>query len=120
MLSWVEMAKLRTSLHLALVLILVSLTCGAGAGCAIAGGSCGGIVEDSGAPNTGWSGIAIARGVSEPGATAGKGERLTAAVLDAVTAATCSGLSSSSAAPASPAPPAASTPLYLSHCSFLC
>ncbi len=116
-----EMGKLRTSLHVALALLFVSLTCDPGAACALAGmaGSC-----TEGAPETGagggLSGVAMLPGTFEAGSTAVKGERLAAALLDSEPVGAGCGLSPAAVLPAPLGELAAPTPLYLSHCAFLC
>ncbi len=115
------MNVLRTSLHLALVLALTSLTCGIGAACAAMGETCCCMMEDGGSPCTEVSGGGDAPVSPEPASALDSGERFSVAVVDAAPFAAGPGASASLpngtrrlAAPTAP------TPLYLSHCAFLC
>ena len=112
------MAKLRTALYLALALLFVSLACDPGAVCGLAGSSAEKTPE-AGAGG-GLSGVGMQPGVFEATGLSAKGERFAAALLDAAAARTADGLSPSSAPPAPLRQRAAATPLYLSHCAFLC
>ncbi len=116
-----SMTTLRPLLHLALALSLVSLTCGIGAVCAEMGESCCCMTDDGGSPCTEMSGGRDAPIDPEPAASIESSERFSVAIVDAAplvarqgaTAQTMEGriLGAARAAP---------TPLYLSHCAFLC
>ena len=118
------MAKYRICLHLALALTLVSLTCDLGAVCALAGmeGQCCCPVKMASgrSPCTDVSGgDAPAR--HEPDAAVESGERFAAAVLDGAPLPAASGAPFPAPGVAlAPALQAAPTPLFLSHCAFLC
>lgn len=119
------MAKSRTFLHLALALTLLSLTCDFGAVCAFAGMEgeccCPMMMESGGSPCTEMSGDGEAPGAPEPEAAIESGERFAAAVLAVALLPTGpDSLSSPQGAAPAGAPLAAPTPLYLSHCAFLC
>ena len=117
------MAKQRIAPFLALAFLFVSPLCDAGSGCAVAAGVGGAYwkaVPAEGAAAGGMSGPALRPGGSEPAATIGKGERLQAADLAGSEARFAGGFSPATGAPAAAAPNAAPTPLYLSHCAFLC
>ena len=58
--------------------------------------------------------------IASPLAIAGKGERSTAATLDTVATTRSPRLVAVASTAAQARPPAPSTPLYLSHCAFLC
>ncbi len=110
----------QTSLHLALALSLVSLTCGLGALCADMVEECCCMVEGS-SPCTEVTGGDDAPVTPEPTSTIASGERFSVAILDASPVGTSPGASASAHnGRASRLPPAAVTPLYLSHCAFLC
>ncbi len=114
------MNVLRISLHLALVLGLTSLTCGIGAACAAMGETCCCMMEDGSSPCTEVSGGG--EPVSpEPATTLDSGERFSVAVVEATPLATSPGASASLPdGRALEAVPVSGTPLYLSHCAFLC
>ena len=119
------MARTRTYLHLALAVTLLSLTCDLGAVCAFAGmeGECCCPVKMEGgsSPCTEMSGDGETPGAHEPEAAIESSERFAAAVLDAAPLLAASGDPSLDAGATSAlAPLAAPTPLYLSHCAFLC
>ena len=115
------MASLRPLLHLALALILTSLTCGLGALCAGMGEECCCMMEDGSSPCTEISDGNDAPVTPEPVSTLESGERFSVAVMDASAAGTALGDSESPRrARAQQAVAAAATPLYLSHCAFLC
>ena len=117
------MSKLRAPLHLAVALILLSLTCDIGAVCAAAGmeGECCCMMADGSTPCTDMSDGDEAPGAAEPAATIDGGQRFPVAVLAARFAELSPG-----AAPSGPdgrlrlSVDAAATPLFLSHCAFLC
>ncbi len=114
------MEILRASLHLALALTLTSLTCGLGAFCASMGESCCCVTEDGGSPCQEMSGDDAPMS-PEQDATLASGERSPVAVVEAAPGSTGDGTAN---APrrvgGSQAPAAAPTPLFLSHCAFLC
>ncbi len=115
------MNVLRTSLHLALALTLVSLTCGIGAACAAMGETCCCMMEGGASPCTEVSGGGDMPVGPEPASVLDSGERFSVAIVEASPLGPSSGASAS--APdgrASRLAPAAPTPLYLSHCAFLC
>ncbi len=115
------MNPLRTSLHLALVLALTSLTCGIGAACAAMGETCCCMMEDGGSPCTEVSGGGDAPAAPAPASAVDSGERFSVAIADATPLGSSPGATAS--APdgrARQVTPAASAPLYLSHCAFLC
>ncbi len=117
------MAKLRPALHLALALTLASLTCDFGAVCAMAGmdGCCCPVAAGTPPPCTDVSGDRDMPGAQETPAALDAGERFSAAVLDGVPVAAAPGATASPAdARAGLGVPAPATPLYLSHCAFLC
>ena len=87
---------------------------------AIAGDRDGRTAPQQGSPGGGLSGVGILPGGGETAATSGKGERLAAGVLGKLPARIARGLSPIAARTDSRPEPAASTPLYLSHCAFLC
>ncbi len=119
------MVKSRTHLHLALAVTLLSLTCDLGAVCAFAGMEgeccCPMKMEGGSSPCTEMSGNGDPPDAHEPSATIESGERFAAAVLEAAPLLAAPGsLSSSPGTAPAGATPAAPTPLYLSHCAFLC
>ncbi|MCP3959458.1 MAG: hypothetical protein GY719_16535 [bacterium] len=116
------MVKTRSSLHVALALFLVSLTCDLGAACALAEmeGSC--CCEQMGAesPCMELSGGDGPSGAPEQAAIE-SGQRFSVAVLDApLPSPSPDAVSPRFGDSASLEPAAAGTPLYLSHCAFLC
>ncbi len=114
---------MRTYLHLAMALILLSLTCDIGAVCAMAdsGSDCCCQMEGMEAPCTDMSGSDDEPGAPEPAATIDSGERFSLAILDATPGVSAPGvLDPASRGRIGPAFTARSTPLYLSHCAFLC
>jgi hypothetical protein len=115
------MDSLRTSLHLALALTLTSLTCGLGALCAGMGESCCCIVEDGGSPCQEMSGGHGAPISPEQDATFASGDWFSVAVLEAAPAVTAPDAAAAlPMARSARVPAAAATPLFLSHCAFLC
>ncbi len=115
------MANLRPPLHLFLALTLVSLTCGLGALCASMGEDCCCMMEDGGSPCTEVSGGNDAPATPEPAASIESGDRFSVAIVDALPIGASPGASASAQdGRALQAAPAAPTPLYLSHCAFLC
>ena len=117
------MARTR-ALHLALVLTLLSLTCDLGAVCALAGIEgeccCPMKMEGGSSPCMDMSGD-DAPDAHDPEAAIDSGERFSVAVLDVAPSPVAAGDPSATAGAArSHAPLAASTPLFLSHCAFLC
>ncbi len=116
-----KMADLRPVLHFALALILTSLTCGVGALCAGMDEECCCMTEDGSSPCTEVSGGNDAPVTPEPASTLESGERFSVAIVEAAPIGTSAGNSESSrGGRAAQAPAAAATPLYLSHCAFLC
>ena len=117
------MMNARAYLHLAMALILMSLTCDVGAVCAMASSDeeCCCSSEGMSSPCTDMSGDEDAPSGPESAATVGSGERFSQAIL-----APAPGISP----PGAPRPTLSgridlaaanrTTPLYLSHCSFLC
>lgn len=129
MLDWIvartypryAMETLRTSLHLVLALTLASLTCGISAFCASMGESCCCMTENDGSPCTEMSDSGDAPVSPAPASTIESGERFSIAIVDASPiAASLGGSASSSDRLNAQASLAAPTPLYLSHCAFLC
>lgn len=114
------MDAVRAFLHLALALILTSLTCGIGAACASMDERCCCMMEDGASPCTEMSGGSDAPVSPAPASTIESSDRFSVAVVEASPAAGLGATASDSDASASPAPDAAPTPLYLSHCAFLC
>ena len=115
------MASFRPLLHVALALTLTSLTCGLGALCAGMGEECCCMMEDGSSPCTEVSGGNDAPVTPEPASTLGSGERFSVAIVDASPMAASSGDSQSPRIGRDQrATSAAPTPLYLSHCAFLC
>ena len=115
------MATLRLPLHVALAFALASLTCGIGAACAAMGERCCCMTEDGSSPCTEMSDRDDAPVSPAPVSALESGERFSVAIVTASPLAASSSVSASiSCLPDTQAAPGASTPLYLSHCAFLC
>ena len=114
------MAGFRSFLHVGLALILLSLTCDLGAVCAFAGlgGDCccpveaGSHCDVKGGDDSPFGG--------SPEAAIDSSERFCVAVLEPSSAAATVRSSELSGRGSLTRPAASSTPLYLSHCAFLC
>lgn len=118
------MARSRTYLHLALAVTLLSLTCDLGAVCAFAGMEgeccCPMKMEGGSSPCMDMSGD-DRPDAHDPEAAIESSERFSAAVLEAAPSiASCGDPTAVTGISLADAPPAAPTPLYLSHCAFLC
>ena len=115
------MDALRLPLHLALALALASLTCGIGAACVAMEERCCCMTEDGSSPCTEMSDPDGAPVSPAPVSTLESGERFSVAIVTASPLAASSGVpASTSGRPDTQASPGAPTPLYLSHCAFLC
>lgn len=113
----------RAFLHVALAFILMSLTCDFGTVCAMAddGGDCCCATEGMPTPCTDLSGGDEGPATPDPSGTLLTGDRFSVAIL-AVAPATSAPAASepATAGRLGPGRAARETPLYLSHCAFLC
>ncbi|MCP3964718.1 MAG: hypothetical protein GY719_43380 [bacterium] len=112
------MPKLRIPLYLALVLLCVSLTGDLDAHGAVTSAD-GSWCQPARVPEGGFSGGLLLE-IAEPVGIGNQADHSAAAVLDAAALRSPHGDSGSRAQGVAAAPPAPSTPLYLSHCVFLC
>ena len=115
--------NVRTFLHLAIALTLLSIACDAGAVCAMAGmgGDCCCPMPDRGTPCTDVTGGGDVSGASELAAIIDLGQFFAQAVLCATQEILPPrALEPGRGGPLGPTSETRSTPLYLSHCSYLC